>query len=125
MTTATAPTRGTGTTGPRVGGGLEDGDGHGAAMAAILAAAIGSAALGLLVLLAEAGLFSAPSLYAPAGGLSGRSTFAVIAWLVAWVVLHRRWRQRAAPRSAFAWAMALVAFAVLATFPPVWGILGS
>jgi hypothetical protein len=124
MTTASAPTRSTGTTGPRVGGGLEDGDGHGAALAAILAAAIGAAALGLLVLLAEAGVFSAPTLYGPAGGLSGRSTFAVVAWLVAWFVLHRMWSGKAAPRAAYAWAIALVLFAVLATFPPVWGVFG-
>jgi hypothetical protein len=122
MTTTSAPTRGPGTTGARVAGGLEDGDGHGAAFAAILAAAIGSATLGLFVLLNEAGVFTAPSLYAPAGGLSGRSTFAVVAWLVAWGVLHRRWRHRAAPSGAFAWAMALVVFAIVATFPPVWGL---
>lgn len=124
MTSATEPTRRTGTTGPGIAGGLEDGDGHGAALAAILAAAIGGATLGLFVLLGEAGLYSAPSLYAPAGGLSGRSTIAVIAWLVAWGALHRRWRQREAPSSAFAWAVALVTFAVLATFPPVWGVFG-
>ena len=53
--------------------------GDGAAMAAILAAGIGAATLGLLVLLSEAGVYSSPSLYAPAGGLSGRSTFAVLA----------------------------------------------
>lgn len=124
MTTASAPSRNTGTTGPRVGGGLADGEGHGAALAAVLAAAIGSAALGLLVLLGEAGVYSAPSLYAPAGGLSGRSTFAVVAWIVAWVVLHRRWAGREAPRAAYTWAIALIVFSVLATFPPVWGIFG-
>ena len=98
--------------------------GDGAAMAAILAAGIGAATLGLLVLLSEAGVYSSPSLYAPAGGLSGRSTFAVIAWLVAWFLLHRAWRARSAPRGAFAWTLGLVAFAVVATFPPVWSIFG-
>lgn len=124
MTTASAPTRGSGTTGPRVGAGLSGSGGHGAAHAAFLAAAIGGAALGLVVLLGEAGVFSAPSLYGPAGGLSGRSTIAVVAWLVAWVLLHRAWKDRAAPRSAFAWTCALVGFAVIATFPPVWAVFG-
>ncbi len=96
---------------------------HGAALAAILAAAIGAATLGLLVLLGEMGVFSAPALFPPSGGLSGRSTFAVIAWLISWFVLDRRWAGREAPRATYAWALALVAFSVLATFPPVWGIL--
>lgn len=124
MTTASAPSRGSGTTGPRVGAGMADGESHGAALAAVLAAAIGAAALGLFVLLNEAGIYTAPSLYPPAGGLSGRSTFAVVAWLVAWFILHRRWKDAGAPKSAFAAAMGLVAFAVIATFPPVWAIFG-
>lgn len=104
---------------PRAG---QAGAASGTASAAMLAAGIGSAALGVFVLLHAAGVFTAPSLYAPAGGLSGRSTFAVVAWLIAWFVLHRRWSGRAAPANAFAWTMALVAFSIVATFPPVWAI---
>ena len=49
---------------------------------AFLAAGIGAFAVGLFVLLNEMGLFAAPALYEPAGGVSGRTTFAVVAWLV-------------------------------------------
>ena len=63
-------------------------------MAAFLAAGIGVFAVGLFVLLNEAGIFAAPALYGPAGGVSGRTTFALIVWLVAWGMLHARWKTR-------------------------------
>ena len=97
---------------------------NGGALAAVLAAGIGAFAMGLFVILNEAKLFVAPSLYAPAGGLSGRSTFAVIAWLIAWAVLHARWRTReVAAGKVFAWTLVLVALAAVMTFPPLWGLL--
>jgi multisubunit Na+/H+ antiporter MnhB subunit len=96
---------------------------NGVTLAAILAAGIGGFAMGLFVILHEAGVFSAPSLYAPAGALSGRSTFAVVVWLVAWGVLHARWnRQEVAAVPVFRLTLALVALGVLGTFPPVWGL---
>lgn len=97
---------------------------NGPALSAVLAAGIGSAAMGVAVLLNEAGILTAPSLYAPAGGLSGRAAIAVVAWLVAWGVLHRRWKHRdVAVGRVFAWTLGLVAFSVIATFPPTWGLL--
>lgn len=94
---------------------------NGPAMAAVLAAGIGSAVLGLVVLIGAAGLFSFPSIYAPVGGLSTRSTIAVIAWVVAWGVLNKKWAGRdVAAGRVLTWTLALVAFAVVATFPPVW-----
>ncbi|MCC7043979.1 MAG: hypothetical protein IT183_08955 [Acidobacteria bacterium] len=96
---------------------------NGAALAAVLGAGIGSFAMGVFVLANEAGVFTAPSLYGPAGGLSGRSTFAAIAWLAAWGMLHARWRNRnVAPVPVAFWTLLLVGLAVVATFPPVWGI---
>src|SRR5690606_29327327 len=67
---------------------------NGAAMAAFLAAGLGAFSMGLFVLLNEMGIFAAPTLYQPAGGVSGRTTFAVVVWLVAWGVLHARWKER-------------------------------
>jgi hypothetical protein len=97
---------------------------NGSGLAAVLAAGIGSFALGVFVLANEAGLFAAPSLYPPAGGLSGRSTFAVIVWLAAWAVLHARWRGREVnPSGIVASTLLLVAVGLLATFPPVWALL--
>lgn len=96
---------------------------NGAAMAAMLASGIGAFAMGLFVVLHETQLFVSPSLYAPAGGLSGRTTFAVIAWLTAWGLLHARWNRRTiSPRPVFTITLALVAVGVLLTFPPVWGL---
>lgn len=97
---------------------------NGVAMAAVLAGGIGAFALGLFVILNEAGIYAAPSLYGPTGGLSGRSTFAVAVWLVAWGILHARWRDRdVAGGRVLAWSLALVGLGVLMTFPPVWALL--
>jgi len=108
------------------GAGIERGSSppNGPAMAAFLAAGIGAFAMGLFVLIHELGLFSAPSLYAPAGGVSGRTTCAVAVWLVAWAVLHGRWKERyVPPGTVFALALSLIALGILGTFPPVWSVL--
>ncbi len=97
---------------------------NGGAMAAFLGAGIGAFAMALLVLLNEAGRFVAPTLYAPAGGVSGRTTFATIVWLVAWGLLHRRWKAREmAPGGIYAATLLLLGLGVLGTFPPIWGLL--
>jgi hypothetical protein len=93
-------------------------------MAAFMGGGIGAFAMGLVVVLNEAGLFAAPTLYGPAGGLSGRTTIGTIAWLVAWVILHRRWNGREiASRRVYSLTLLLIGLGVLATFPPVWGLL--
>lgn len=97
---------------------------NGAAMAAVLAAGIGSFAVGAFVVLNEAGLLAAPALYGPAGGVTGRTTFAAVVWLLAWGVLHARWRSReVVPGPVFGGTVLLVGLAILATFPPLWGLL--
>ena len=97
---------------------------NGSAMAAFLGGGIGAFAMGAVVLLNEAGIFAAPTLYAPAGGVSGRTTLATIVWLIAWVVLHNRWKAREiAPGRVAAVTLILIALGVLGTFPPVWGLL--
>ena len=99
-------------------------DVNGAAMAAFLAAGIGAFAMAFFVILNETGLFAAPTLYGPAGGVTGRTTFATVAWLVAWGVLHTRWKARElAPDRVFGLTLFLVGAAVLGTFPPIWALL--
>ena len=99
-------------------------DANGAALASVLAAGIGAFAMGLFVILNEVGLFAAPTLYGPAGGVTGRTTFAAVIWLGAWGLLHARWRtQDIAPGSIFALTVVLVVLGVLGTFPPLWTIL--
>ncbi len=97
---------------------------NGGAMAAFVAAGAGSFAMGLFVLLHEAGIYSAPSLYEGAGGLSGRSTFAVLAWLIVWVLLHRAWRDRDIPSGrTLTITLVLTGLGILMTFPPFWRLL--
>jgi hypothetical protein len=68
----------------------------GKALAALVAAGIGCAALGVLTTLAELspGLKSVLNFYDPVGPLSGKTTVAVIVWLIAWYALARRWHAR-------------------------------
>ena len=97
---------------------------QGVALAAFLAAGIGAFAVGLFVILHEAGIFSAPAIYGPAGGLSGRTTFATATWLIAWAVLHHRWKDRQLDaRPVQVWTVALIVLGLIMTFPPVWGLL--
>lgn len=99
-------------------------DVNGSAMAAFAAAGIGAFAMGAVVILNEAGLFVAPALYAPAGGVTGRTTIATCVWLVSWAVLHFWWKaQEIAPGRVAAATLILTALGVLGTFPPVWGLL--
>jgi hypothetical protein len=68
----------------------------GKALAAMLAAGIGSAAVGVLTTLAEVspGLKNVLNFYDPVGPLSGKTTMAVVLWLLAWYALSRRWSVR-------------------------------
>ena len=97
---------------------------NGAALAAFLAAGIGAFAVGVIVILNEAGLFAAPALYAPAGGVSGRTTLAVVIWLIGWAVLHRRWKDRQieGPRVLLL-SLILTGLGVVLVLPPVWKLL--
>ena len=100
------------------------GEANGAALAAVLGSGIGALAMGAFVLVNEAGAFAAPALYAPAGGVTGRTTFAAITWLIAWALLHWRWVGRSvAPGRVWGLTLALIGAGVLGTFPPLWGVL--
>jgi hypothetical protein len=99
---------------------------NGPGAAAILAAGIGSAALGILALSNDA--FPAVNhlltFYTPTGGLSGVSTTAVVVWLVAWFVLARRWNTTTVALARINLvAFALLAVGVLLTFPPVMDLI--
>lgn len=97
---------------------------NGTAMAAFLAAGVGAFATGAIVVLNEAGIFAAPALYAPAGGVTGRTTLAAVVWLIAWRTLHNRWKARQiAPGGVYLLSLILAALGVLGTLPPVWQFL--
>ncbi|HET8660474.1 MAG TPA: hypothetical protein VFM55_15910 [Micromonosporaceae bacterium] len=93
---------------------------EGPVSAAILAAGVGSFALGLFTTLAEAskGFKEWLQWSDPVGPLSGKTTLAVIVWLVSWVVLHVSLRGRTyETRRALTIALVLIALGVLGTFP--------
>jgi len=96
---------------------------NGSAWAAILAAGIGCASFGFFVDLAEASkaVSNRLNLYNPAGDLSGKSTAAVIVWLVAWGILNAKWKRRAieSPGWIMMITLLLVLAALVATFPPI------
>jgi magnesium-transporting ATPase (P-type) len=95
----------------------------------ILAAGIGCTALGALVDLAEASksVSNALNFYNPTGDLSGKTLLAVIIWLVAWVVLHARWRNREiqSPGKIMMITLVLVFLALIAVFPPFFSLFAS
>jgi hypothetical protein len=94
-------------------------------MAAILSAGIGAFAVGFIVILNEAGLFTAPPFYGPAGGVSGRTTIAAAIWFVAWLVLHTRWKSRhVEQRPINVITLLLIVGGITLTFPPVWRLFG-
>jgi hypothetical protein len=98
---------------------------NGADMAAFAGAGVGALAMGVVVIINEIGLYSAPALYAPAGGVTGRTAIAAVVWLIAWAVLHRRWNhQRVDARRTRSITLTLVSIGLLLTFPPVWGVVG-
>jgi hypothetical protein len=96
---------------------------NGAALASFLAAGIGAFAVGFFVIVNEAGLFVAPTLYGPAGGVSGRTTLAAVTWLIAWALLHSRWKHRQiASNRVYTATLVLTALGIVLSFPPVWRI---
>jgi len=88
--------------------------------AAIVAGGVGATALGLFTTLAEASTDIKDWLdwNSRVGPLSGKTIMAVIAWLVAWAVLHAVYRGKPyETRRAFTIAVVLVGLGVLGTFP--------
>jgi hypothetical protein len=93
----------------------------GKALAAMVAAGVGSAALGVLTTLAELSprLKNILNFYDPVGPLSGKTTVAVIIWLIAWYALARRWHARPpVMKSALVATFVLIGVGFVGTFPP-------
>ena len=99
----------------------------GPAAAAVLAAGIGCAALGILIPLAEgiAWVKTTLTFNGPVGPLSGKTIVASVVWLIAWAVLHAAWRRRDV-RFAPVWvaSILLIAVGLLGSFPPVFQLFG-
>jgi hypothetical protein len=94
--------------------------------AAILAAGIGSLALGLFALAGDASAVvkRALTIWAPSGPLSGVTTAAIAVWLVAWFVLDRLWARREIELGPVNLAAAaMLTASLLLTFPPFMDLL--
>jgi len=95
---------------------------NGSAAAAVLSAGIGSLALALINAIADrtAAFKLLLTFSKPVGPLSGVTTIAVVFWIAAWIFLDLLWKRRELPLSRIGWgAIALFAFSLLLTFPPL------
>lgn len=94
---------------------------NGRASAAVLAAGVGSFAMGLFTTLKAVSktIKGFYVFYFPTGELSGISTLAVLTWLIAWVALHTSWKDHQVHfRKVFVITLVLIALGLLGTFPP-------
>jgi hypothetical protein len=101
---------------------------EGPAVAALLAVGIGAFVLGLLTTLAEASTTIRDwlQLTDAVGPLSGKTTFAVIAWLIAWGVLHLALRERGRlTTGVLVTTGVLLAAGLLGTFPVFFELFAS
>ncbi|MCL4267374.1 MAG: hypothetical protein KJ069_29625 [Anaerolineae bacterium] len=94
----------------------------GVAAATFIASGIGVLFLGLMTTGAElsAGLKEALNWWNPAGPLTGKTSVAVLAWLISWVLLHTLWKNKEIDLwKSFIITLVLIGLGVLFTFPPI------
>ena len=99
---------------------------NGEAAAAIVAAGVGCAVFGILVVLValSTAMETLLTFFAPVGSLSGKTIVAVGVWLISWLALHRAWKDKHLDqRKTFTAAAILVGLGVLGTFPPFYEAL--
>ena len=99
---------------------------NGTGAAAILAAGIGCAAVGILAFAGDASdaIGHLLNFYNPTGTLSGVTTVAILVWVVAWLTLDRLWNGRTLSMTTvnvLAFTGLIVGF--LLTFPPFMDLL--
>ncbi len=99
---------------------------NGPGAAAILAAGIGSFALGVFAFVGDAWpmVRRAFNFWSPSGPLSGVTLTAMVVWLLAWYVLSRTWASRNVGLGRVnAAAFLMLAAGLLLTFPPLMDLL--
>lgn len=99
---------------------------NGSAAAALLAAGIGCAALGIFALLGDAipRIAKFFTFYGPTGPLSGVTDSAIVVWLASWFLLNNAWsKQNLNARKVAAMAFVLLAVGFALTFPPFMDLL--
>jgi hypothetical protein len=98
---------------------------NGRAAAAILAGGIGTAVLGVIVLLSELStpIANALNWMNPVGPLSGKVFLTIVLFFGSWLGLHFLWKDKDVNIGRIvAIAFILLAVGIVLTFPPVWGI---
>ena len=95
--------------------------------AAFIASGVGSFFLALMIVLTElkagADLKSFLTFVGPVGPLSGKTTVAVIAFVVSWVALHFAFKNRAVTLTrSFLIALVLIVLGLILSFPPVFDL---
>ena len=101
---------------------------EGPMVVAVLAAGIGSLALGLVTTLAALSETVNDWLAwsEPVGPLSGKTIVAVVVWLVAWAILHPIYRNKpVATRQALTVSLVLIALGIIGTFPPFFEVFAA
>jgi heme/copper-type cytochrome/quinol oxidase subunit 1 len=101
---------------------------NGPAAAAILAAGIGCFVFGLLTIVEHTLVPGRRTLtlYPPVGSHSGTTAVAVVIWIIAWCLLHGRWKTvHLAFSRIFVASLALIALGCLGTFPPTYQAVGA
>ena len=99
---------------------------NGPGAAAVLAAGVGSLALGVFAFAGDAwpAIGNAFNIWNPSGPLSGVTTATIAVWLLTWYLLGRRWATRSVDLHWVAVAaLAMLAGGLLLTFPPLADLL--
>jgi len=101
---------------------------NGPAAAALLAGGIGSAAMGIITLIYElddqSGFSKSMTWYKPVGGLSGKSSWAIMIFFISWAILHFVWKDKDTNFARIpSLAIALLFVGLIGTFPPFWQLL--
>jgi hypothetical protein len=94
---------------------------NGSAGAAILSAGIGSFVLGLAVVLAEISpkIKELLILTAPVGPLSGKTTAAVLVWIISWIIFSFLWKNTNINLGkVLILTLVMIGLGLLGTFPP-------
>jgi uncharacterized membrane protein YfcA len=94
---------------------------NGPFLAALVSAGIGCSVLGLCTTLAEASepISQALNFYPPVGSLTGKSTLAIVAWLVSWFILQTMWKDKNLDfQKIVKVAFFSIVVGIIGTFPP-------
>jgi hypothetical protein len=102
---------------------------NGGAWAALLSAAIGGAAFGLLTDASECSARVAKMLnwYNPSGALSGVAISAILVWVITWILLRAKLGNKRLTNQWMPMAMTvfLVLVAIVTTFPPFYELFAK